>query len=345
MIKTKIYSTIGPACYQTENLIKMIEKGMDGIRINLSHGNLPIYEKWIRNIKEAEIKTNKKIPILADIQGPEIRTGLLKEKEINLQKGNEIILSTGQKLGSKGKIFINWPEDKYITDLRNVFEKGQKILIDDGIIKLEIISIEEKELKCQVLRGDILGERKGVNIPGVTLSLPSLTEKDKLDLKTGIKLGIDYIMLPFTRNADDIKNIKKYLSSLNSENIGVFAKIENQEGIDNFESFIDLIEGVVIARGDLGVEIGLTRVPMVQKELIKLCAKYQKESIVVTHMLHSMINSPLPTRAEISDIANAVLDGCSSVMLTGETAIGKYPVESIEIMYKTISDTEKWKTE
>lgn len=343
MLKTKIYGTIGSSSYQAETLIKMINKGMNGIRINLSHGDLHTYKKGISNIKEAELKTDSKITIIADIQGPEIRVGSLKEENISLYADNNLTLIPGVGIGDNKKIFISWPEKMSSIILEDYLRPGEIILIDDGLIKLEIISTEKNSIKCRILRGGILNNRKGINIPGVKLPFSSLTEKDKYDIKFGIELGIDFIMLPFTRSIEDVELIRNYLDSKGGKKIRIFSKIENHQGVDNLDAFIDSIDGVVIARGDLGVEIGLFNVPFVQKELIKICNKHNKESIVVTHMLHSMINSPLPTRAEINDIANCILDGCSSVMLTGETAIGKFPVESIEILHNTVVEAEKWK--
>lgn len=342
-INTKIYGTIGPASYNTETLTTLIKNGMNGVRINLSHGNLPIYKKWISNIRDAEEISNINIPIIADIQGPEIRTGILENKTILLQKDKHITITSGNKTGNTDLIYINWPENESQLKLEQIININQTILIDDGLINLQVKSIDEKEIYCQIIQGGRLGERKGVNLPDVKLPLSSLTSKDKDDIELGIKLGINFIMLPFTRSINDIKTLRNYLDSKNGKQIGIFAKIENKEGINNLESFIENIDGVVIARGDLGVEIGITKVPTIQKDILKLCNQKRKHSIVVTHMLQSMIESPLPTRAEISDIANAVLDGCSGVMLTGETAIGKYPEKAIEYMYDTIYQTEKWK--
>jgi len=342
-INTRIYGTIGPASYSTETLTTLIKNGMNGVRINLSHGNLPTYKKWISNIRDTEEITNANIPIIADIQGPEIRTGTLENKEILLQKDKHITITAGNRTGNTDLIYINWPENESQSKFQQIININQTILIDDGLINLQVKSIDGKEVYCKIIRGGRLGERKGVNIPDVKLPLSSLTSKDKDDIELGIKLGINFIMLPFTRSINDVKTLRNYLDSKNGEEIGIYAKIENQEGINNLESFIEKIDGVVIARGDLGVEIGISKVPTVQKDILKLCNKKNKHSIVVTHMLQSMIESPLPTRAEISDIANAVLDGCSGVMLTGETAIGKYPEKSIEYMYDTIYETEKWK--
>lgn len=343
MIKTNIYGTIGPASFQTDILKEMIDNGMKGIRINLSHGNLPTYKKWINNIKEASSLSNIDIPIIADIQGPEIRTGTLENGSLQLQRGKHITISTTNCKGDTDNIHINWPENKSQAKFKDVLRVGQLILIDDGLIKLKVKTLDDGKVTCQIVRGGVLGERKGVNIPGVKLPLSSLTKKDKEDIELGIKLGIDFIMLPFTRNINDVQILSRFLNSRKGNDIGILAKIENQEGIDNLETFLDVIDGVVIARGDLGVEIGITKVPLVQKEIINLCNKKNKDSIVVTHMLQSMLKSPLPTRAEISDIANAVLDGCRGVMLTGETAIGKYPIDSINIMYDTVYETENWK--
>ncbi|MFW6029790.1 MAG: pyruvate kinase [Halanaerobiales bacterium] len=349
MIKTNIYATIGPASYQKETIISMIENGLDGLRINLSHGDLNTYKDWIKNIKKAEKDTGKAISIIADVQGPEIRAQLIKKDALLLNEDEEIYIVFDKNIElsdtkTDKKILINYPQ------IAKQLENKQIILIDDGQIKLELISqdnyqtnhLEKSLIKCKVIQGGKLGNKKGVNFPGLKLDIPSLNDKDKEDIKQGVKLGVNFIMLPFTRNLKDVLSLRTYLDSLEAKDIGILAKIENQEGIDNLNSFLDKIDGVVIARGDLGVEIGLAKVPVTQKDIIKLCNQYKKPSIVVTHMLESMIESPLPTRAEISDIANAVLDKCSGVMLTGETAIGKYPVKSIEFMRKTIEETESW---
>ncbi|MFW5981972.1 MAG: pyruvate kinase, partial [Halanaerobiaceae bacterium] len=351
MIKTKIYGTIGPASYQKDTLVSLINNGMIGIRINLSHGNLNTYQDWIDNIREAEKESGRKISIIADVQGPEIRASLIEEDEIYLKEEEIISIATDSySLNAqinKG-IILNYPQ------IFRQIRSGQKILIDDGIIQLKVISNKnssenankKKEtslIKCKVIQGGKLGNKKSVNFPDLKLDIPSLNDKDRKDIKLAIEIGVNFIMLPFTRTLDDVMILRDYLDSLAAQNIGILAKIENQEGIDNLSTFIEKIDGVIIARGDLGVEIGLTKVPIAQKEIIKLCNKYNKPSIVVTHMLESMIKSPLPSRAEISDIANAVLDGCTGVMLTGETAIGKYPVTAMKYMRDTIYTTENWK--
>ncbi|MFW6264491.1 MAG: pyruvate kinase [Bacillota bacterium] len=351
MIKTKIYGTIGPASYQKDTLVSLINNGMIGIRINLSHGNLNTYQDWIDNIREAEKESGRKISIIADVQGPEIRASLIEEDEIYLKEEEIISIATDSySLNAQinNGIILNYPQ------IFRQIRSGQKILIDDGIIQLKVVSNKnssenankKKEMsliKCKVIQGGKLGNKKSVNFPDLKLDIPSLNDKDRKDIKLAIEIGVNFIMLPFTRTLDDVMILRDYLDSLTAQNIGILAKIENQEGIDNLSNFIEKIDGVIIARGDLGVEIGLTKVPIAQKEIIKLCNKYNKPSIVVTHMLESMIKSPLPSRAEISDIANAVLDGCTGVMLTGETAIGKYPVTAMKYMRDTIYTTENWK--
>ncbi|MEJ6950482.1 pyruvate kinase [Natronospora cellulosivora (SeqCode)] len=356
MLNTKIYGTIGPASYQKETLVAMIKNGLSGLRINLSHGNLNTYQNWIENIREAERKCDKKINIIADVQGPEIRASLIDQKEIILNTDEIVYLLTEDIstnfLLNANKIVINYPL------LSKEIKEGQIILIDDGLIKLQVLSVDNNKknndnnifkkkdksgkIKCKVIQGGKLANKKGVNIPNLLLDIPSLTEKDKDDIKLGIELGVNSIMLPFTRTLEDVMILRNYLDSINGHKLKILAKIENQEGIDNLSTFIEKIDAVVIARGDLGVEIGLSKVPIAQKEIIKLCNQYNKPSIVVTHMLESMIKYPLPTRAEISDIANAVLDGCTEVMLTGETAIGNYPIKAIQFMKETIKETENW---
>lgn len=336
MRKTKIYATIGPASCSTNTLISLIKAGMDGIRINLSHGNLNTYQKWFANLRQAEEIADKSVDIIADIQGPELRTGPLVENNIKLIKEKSIQIASGNFIGNNDKIFVNYP------DLAELLEPGQIILLDDGLIKLKVESINNLDVTCTVFQGGFLGERKGINLPGAKLPLPSLTEKDREDIKMGIELGLDYIMLPFTRSSEDITVLRDFLESCNGSKIGIMAKIENQQGLDNIYSIIDNVEGIVIARGDLGVEVGLPGLPIIQKKITHICQEKDMFCIVVTHMLHSMIESPQPTRAEISDIANAVLDKCSGVMLTGETAIGKYPVQTLTMMCETVEKTEAW---
>lgn len=342
--KTKIYATIGPASYHTELLVKMINKGMDGIRINLSHGNIDKYEKWFNNLRQAEKTTGKSVSVLADIQGTEIRTGLLPDKTIALHTGNEITIlpvsSKNNKSAKKSgvhnrKIYVNYPE------LANVLKPEQIVLIDDGLIKLKVRKIKNNKITCHILRGGLLGEKKGVNLPGITLKLPVLRNKDKKDIINGIQLGIDYLMVPFTRSRADVNLIRNFLDSNNGNKVGILAKIENQEGIDNIHHYIKHVEGIILARGDLGVEIGLAKVPLVQKKIINICRSYNKKAIVATDMLKTMTTSPLPSRAEVSDNANAVLDGSTGIMVTGETAVGKYPVEVIDMLSEIIKETEK----
>jgi pyruvate kinase len=342
MIKTKIYGTIGPSSYQKEMIKNMINIGLSGLRINLSHGSFTGFQKWFSNIKEACMECGKSIDIIADIKGPEIRAELISKAYLNLNENDSVFIYSANPPhpDTDNNILFN---PAHIVKL---IKKGQTILLDDGLIRLSVNKTHkygnEIKVECTVLQGGRLGNKKGVNLPGMKNHLPSLGCRDKEDIAMGIREGINYIMLPFTRTMSDVQSLRNYLDSKGGENIGILAKIENQEGIDNLESFLDKIEGIVIARGDLGVEIGITKVPIVQKEIIKLCNQKDKISIVVTDMLHSMINSPVPTRAEISDIANAVLDGCSGLMLTDETAAGKYPLESIRILIDTAAELEKW---
>ena len=344
LIKTKIYGTIGPSSYKKEMIKNMIINGLSGLRINLSHGAFAEFQKWFLNIRKAQTESGKTIDIIADIQGPEIRAEIIEKPFLDLDENDTVfVFSEKPSVPDSNNNILLSP-----THIINLISKGQIILLDDGLIRLSVREIhkfrENKiKLECDVLHGGRLGDKKGVNLPGLKTHLPSLNYKDKDDITMGIKEGINYIMLPFTRTLSDVQSLRNYLDSKGGENIGILAKIENQEGIDNLESFLDEIEGVVIARGDLGVEIGITKVPIIQKEIIRLCNQKDKKSIVVTHMLHSMINSPFPSRAEISDIANAVLDNCTGVMLTAETAIGKYPLESIQILNDTAAETEKWR--
>lgn len=326
---------MGPNTSDKACLKKMTLAGMDIARFNFSHGDYEEHRSRYELLKEIREETGRHVAALIDTKGPEIRTGVLKNHEkINLVEGNEFILTINEIEGDDKKAYINYPG--LIDDVA----AGNRILIDDGIIELEVKSVSSSEISCKVITGGELGEKKGVNVPGVSIKLPALTDKDKEDIRFAIKLGFDFVAASFVRNADCINQIRELANECNSS-LMIIAKIENQEGIENIDSIIEAADGIMVARGDMGVEIPAERVPFIQKTIIKKCNIACKPVITATQMLDSMIRNPRPTRAEATDVANAIYDGSDAVMLSGETAMGKYPVEAVEMMAKIAQETEK----
>lgn len=324
--KTKIVCTLGPASESKEMITRLVEAGLDVVRLNLSHGNYRDHGQKIQLVREVEDDLGKTIGIMLDTRGPEVRTGSLIGGTVELKTGDKIIITTDKIEGDSNKISVSYlglPQD---------VEPGAKILIDDGLIELEVLKIIDKEIYCKILNGGVLGSKKGVNIPGVSLSLPALTDVDKEYIKFGIKMGINFIAASFVRKARDVRAIKNILSNNNEKGIYIIAKIENQEGVDNIDEIIEEADGIMIARGDLGVEIPPEQVPIIQKRLIRKCNEAAKPVITATQMLESMIRNPRPTRAEASDVANAIFDGTDAIMLSGESAIGHYPLEAVKTM-------------
>jgi pyruvate kinase len=325
MRRTKIVCTIGPASENVETLCQLITSGMNVARLNFSHGSHDEHARRIKNIREAVKITGQQVAIMLDTQGPEIRTGFLEEGKILLEPGQKVTLTSNEIIGNKNKIHINH------KGLAQDIQRDNIILLDDGLIALKVLEVSGVNVFCEVLNGGELGNRKGVNIPGVNVSLPALTEKDISDIKFGVEQGLDFIAASFIRSANDALEIRKVLEELNSD-INIIAKIENQQGVNNVDDIIMVTDGLMIARGDLGVEIPAEDVPLVQKMLIEKCNCVGKPVITATQMLDSMIRNPRPTRAEASDVANAILDGTDAIMLSGETAAGKYPVEAVKTM-------------
>lgn len=323
--KTKIVCTIGPASERVPVLREMIRNGMNVARLNFSHGSHQEHAERIQKIRQVAEEEEKTVGILLDTKGPEIRTGDLKEKQIHLEEGQSFILTTEEIQGDQEKVSITYP------NLPNELEIGTTILIDDGLIELVVEEIASSEIRCRVKNGGVLKSKKGVNIPGVKINLPGITEKDAQDILFGIKHEVDYIAASFVRKQEDILQIRKILEE-NDSNALIIAKIENQEGIENLNSILKVADGIMIARGDMGVEIPVEEVPIVQKEIIQKCNQLGKVVITATQMLDSMQRNPRPTRAEASDVANAILDGTDAIMLSGETAAGKYPIESLQMM-------------
>ena len=336
MKKTKVVCTMGPNTNDRELLKKLIENGMDVARFNFSHGDHEEQKSRMDLLKELRQELNTNTAILLDTKGPEIRTGVLKVgKRIMLKAGEQFTLTTEEIEGDESKVSITY--EGLVQDV----DAGRVILIDDGLIELKVVGKSEKEIFCEVINGGELGERKGVNVPNVAVRLPAITEKDKDDIRFGVEQGIDFIAASFVRNAECVLEIKAYLKELGAPYVPIIAKVENAEGIKNIDEIIRAADGVMVARGDLGVEIPAEEVPYLQKMIIQKCNMNFKTVITATQMLDSMMRNPRPTRAEVTDVANAVYDGTDAVMLSGETAQGKYPLEALQMMVHIIQNTEQ----
>ncbi len=336
MKRTKIICTIGPASETVEKIKTMALGGMDVARINLSHGTLEDLNRYIQNIHQASEKINKPIPILLDTQGPEIRIGSFIDNKVQLVAGRLFTLTIDEKLGDQKSVSVLY--DGFIHEVK----EGMVILLNDGLIKLRVEKECVRDIVCRVEVGGELSNHKKINIPESPLSLPSLSQMDKDKLRRGITLGIDFIAGSFIRSAQDVQEITQFLSAIHrGQKINMIAKIENQSGIDHLDEIIKAADGIMIARGDLGVEIMTEAVPVVQKEIIKKCNECGKPVITATQMLESMTEHSTPTRAEASDVANAILDGTDAVMLSGETAVGKFAIEAVETMTRIAIETEK----
>ncbi|WP_349408124.1 pyruvate kinase [Pseudalkalibacillus sp. SCS-8] len=334
MRNTKIVCTIGPASEKVDTLTQLIESGMNVARLNFSHGDFDEHGARIANIRQAAEKTGKTVAILLDTKGPEIRTGTLETGEIELKAGQELTVSMEEVMGNEKMISVTYP------GLVNDVHEGSKILLDDGLIELEVMGIENNQLKTRVLNSGILKNKKGVNVPNVSVNLPGITDKDARDIEFGIEQGVDFIAASFVRRASDVLEIREILEKHNAEHIHIIPKIENQEGVDNINEILEVSDGLMVARGDLGVEIPAEEVPLVQKELIRRCNDKGKPVITATQMLDSMQRNPRPTRAEASDVANAIFDGTDAIMLSGETAAGLYPIEAVQTMHKIAMKAE-----
>lgn len=335
MRKTKIVCTIGPASEKYDILKELIEKGMNVMRLNFSHGDFEEHGNRIKLVRQISEELNKNVGIMLDTKGPEIRTKKFEGKVL-LNQGDEFIIYTKEDIvGDSTRCSVTY------EDLYKDVEVGGKILIDDGLVALEIKNVEDGKIICVVLNSGEVSSNKGVNLPKSKIKLPALTEKDKNDLLFGIENDVEYVAASFIRKADDVIQIRKFLDSNGGDFIRIISKIENQEGLDNIDEIINASDGIMVARGDLGVEIPIENLPHWQKLIIKKCNDRGKFVITATQMLDSMIRNPRPTRAEASDVANAIHDGSDAVMLSGETANGKYPLEAYEIMDKIIIMTEQ----
>ena len=336
MKKTKVVCTMGPNTNDRELMKQLMLNGMDVARFNFSHGDHEEQKGRMDMLKQLREELHTNTAILLDTKGPEIRTGKLKGgKKVTLEAGASFTLTTEEIEGDVSKVSITYkglPED---------VDRGSTILIDDGLIGLKVVSRTDKEIRCEVVNGGELGEKKGVNVPNVAVRLPAITEKDKDDIRFGVEQGIDFIAASFVRNAECVLEIKAFLKELGAPYTPIIAKIENAEGIHNIDEIIRAADGIMVARGDLGVEIPAEEVPYLQKMMIQKCNANFKTVITATQMLDSMIRNPRPTRAEVTDVANAVYDGTDAVMLSGETAQGKYPLEALQMMVHIIENTEQ----
>ena len=341
MRKTKIICTLGPAVDSEEKLLGLIKAGMNVARLNFSHGDYEEQGNRIELFKKAREESGYPVAMLLDTKGPEIRIGKFANDEIVLENGDVFTLTNEDILGNKTKVSITY------KNLYNEVQIGTKILINDGTIETIVKKIDGKDIICEVINGGKLTNRKSINIPGMNINLPSITQKDIDDIKFGIIAGFDYIAASFVRKPEDVLAIRKILEENDGTHIKIISKIENREGINNFDKILEVSDGIMVARGDLGVEIPMEEVPVRQKEFISKCAKAGKPVITATQMLESMILNPRPTRAEVSDVANAIYDMSTSIMLSGESATGIYPIECVKTMAKiseTIEDSIKyWK--
>ncbi|HOJ09909.1 MAG TPA: pyruvate kinase [Clostridiales bacterium] len=335
MRRTKIICTLGPAVDDENILSELMLKGMNVARMNFSHGTREEHKQRVERFKKVRDNSGLPVALLLDTKGPEIRIGKFSQNEILLKEGDSFTLTNDDTIGDSTKCSVTY------KDLYKDVKRGSRILINDGLIELEVENIKNRDICCIVLNGGFVSNNKGINVPDADINLPSLMPQDIEDLKFGIENDIDFIAASFVRKPSDITAIKKVLEKYGGSDIKIIAKIENRQGINNFDEIIKVADGIMVARGDLGVEIPVEEVPIVQKVLIEKCYRHGKPVITATQMLDSMIRNPRPTRAEASDIANAIYDGTSAIMLSGETAIGKYPVESLEMMGKIAEEAEE----
>ncbi|MGD9887037.1 MAG: pyruvate kinase [Bacilli bacterium] len=324
--KTKIVCTIGPASESPEMIEKMIKAGMNVARLNFSHGSYEEHLNRIKTIREVSSRLDRYIGIMADTKGPEIRTGLFENNQASFKKGQEVLIYKAEINGNSERFHISSPE--LFTDIKI----GDYLLIDDGKMRLDVIETSPQIIKCIVKNAGVIKSRKGVNVPNVKLSMPFISDKDREDLKFAANHGCDFIAASFIKRDADVVAIRDILRSVGHESMEIIAKIENQEGYDNLEKILAVADGVMVARGDLGVEVSPQLVPIYQKKIIAKANEIGKPVITATHMLESMIVNPRPTRAEASDVANAILDGSDAIMLSGESAAGDYPIEAVETM-------------
>ncbi len=331
--RTKILATIGPSTQSQEMLEKMLKAGMNAMRLNFSHGDFAEHQGKVDNLRKAIEKTGIPASIMQDLGGPKIRIGDFSTESINLKEGQTFTITTDKIVGDETRVSVNY------EPLPREVQKGGTILLHDGKKRLEIIDIKGNDVICKVIVGGDMKGRRGMNLPGAHLSISSITEKDKKDLEFGIANDVDFVAFSFARRAADIVELRQILET-RKLNAKIIAKVEDVEGLENLDEILKLVDGIMIARGDMAIEIGAEHVPMVQKNIIKKCNKLGKIVITATHMLESMIKNPVPTRAEVSDIANAILDGTDAIMLSEESTLGEYPVEAVKVMDKVARRVE-----
>lgn len=340
MRKTKIICTMGPACDDKQTLIKMINAGMDVARINMSHGTYDEQKKRIDRLKEAIAESGKNVAILLDTKGPEVRIGMFENDFVILNEGQTFALYKEAVIGNEQGIGISFP--KLVDIFRGEKEKaiGREILLDDGKVSIIVKEVTSAAIKCIVNKGGRLSNRKSINIPNYHINMPYVSATDRKDIEFGLEQGADVVAASFVRSADDVTTLRDFIDSIGYENVDIVSKIENQSGFDDIDRIIEASNGIMVARGDMGVEIPFIKLPEIQKTIIRKTVAHGKYVITATQMLESMTSSPLPTRAEISDVANAVYDGTSAVMLSGESAAGKYPVESVAALANICTEAE-----
>jgi pyruvate kinase len=336
MKKTKIVATIGPVSANKEVLKGMIMNGLDVVRLNFSHGTHEDHKKVVDIVREIDAELGTNTSLLADLQGPKLRVGEMENGSVDLVVGQTIIISTTKQIGTNKVIYTNYKE--FAQDVKS----GERVLLDDGKIVMTILSTNGKDtVECEVVQGGPLSSKKGLNLPNTKVSLPSLSEKDLSDLHFALNENVDWIGLSFVRNAADVKALKEIIFST-EKHAKVVSKIEKPEAVDDIDGIIEETDAVMVARGDLGVEVPLETVPLIQKMIVRKCVERARPVIVATQMMESMVTNMTPTRAEVTDVANAVLDGADAVMLSGETSVGKYPVEAIRMMNSIIGEAEKF---
>ena len=335
MRKTKIVCTIGPSCCSEDMIEKMIKAGMNVARLNFSHGDHDYHKGNIETVKSVRKRLNSPVAIMLDTKGPEIRVKTFKNGKVTLNEGDIFTLRSNDVEGNEKEVSVTFPK------LPSQLEDGTRILLDDGKIELCVLRAEEDFAECRVVCGGVLSDKKGINLPNVPISMPYLSERDKSDILFGIENDVDFVAASFVRNKEDVIALRKFINYNGGHSIKIVSKIENSEGICNFDEILEASDGIMVARGDLGVEIEYELLPGIQKRFIKQCYKSGKMVITATQMLDSMMSSPTPTRAEITDVANAVFDGTSAVMLSGETAAGKYPITAVKVMAKIVEQAEK----
>ncbi|KUO62734.1 MAG: pyruvate kinase [Gracilibacter sp. BRH_c7a] len=333
MRRTKIICTIGPATESPEMIKKLLESGMNVARLNFSHGSYEEHGARIKTLKAVAEKYDYNLGILLDTKGPEIRTGTVPDEGVTLENGKEFVLDNNETIGSSQRVYVTY------DNLWREVAVGTHILLDDGLMDLEVISVSDGKISTIVRNGGLLKSKKGVNVPDVSIQLPALTQKDIEDIEFGLKNDIDFIAASFTRKAADILEVRRVVENAGAS-VEIIAKIENREGLSNIDGILEVVDGIMVARGDLGVEIPVEEVPIHQKDMITKCNNLGKVVIVATQMLDSMIRQPRPTRAEASDVANAILDGTDAIMLSGETAAGLFPIEAVQTMDKIARRTE-----